>query len=49
MFLSFHLQCASQRNSVLSLPFVKDQGSLTRDDVKVVKEIILEESTAKDS
>ena len=27
----------------------EDQGSLTRDDVKVVKEIILEESTAKDS
>lgn len=27
----------------------EDQGSLTRDDVKVVKEIILDESTAKDS
>ena len=27
----------------------EDQGSLTRDDVKVVKEIILEESTAKDT
>ena len=27
----------------------EDQGSMTRGDVKVVKEIILEESTAKDS